>query len=103
MDAVTKQPQRGGFLVSRAELAAHCKFKGASGHGRIAPLTHRFEQLVGPPKNGDPRFGWRVSGAGRIARLKSAVAMLAHDLPAQIFHADLQTATAGRAFLNEVR
>jgi hypothetical protein len=62
-----------------------------------------LQELVGPMEQGQPRIAWRVRCTARITRLKFGVAVLAHNLSAQVLDPYLQIATAGRAFLNKER
>ena len=60
-----------------------------------------LQELVGPMEQGQARIAWRVGCTARITRLKPGVAVLAHNLSAQVLDPYLQIATAGRAFLDE--
>ena len=89
--------------VERLRQARSGRVAGQLRHGSITNLAHGLEQFVGPAEDVDTGFFRRIRVLAGSQASNWPLQCLGKHLPAQIFHSDLQTATAGWAFLNEVR
>jgi hypothetical protein len=65
-------------------------------------VRNGLEQLVGPSQQGAAVIHVIAPNVGGIHGHEFALAMLAHHSLAQVFHTNLQSPAAGRAFLDEV-
>jgi hypothetical protein len=65
-------------------------------------LGNGIEQCVCPPEQVISLIHVAAANAGWIDRNEHALAVLTHELLAEILYADLEASTAGRASLDEV-